>query len=485
MEHYTPRGIAEVGQVLSLSDDFLVYYDPDIDGGVSGRLACQFLDAFQKSYSVYINENRMHGFKLTQSDVASLRGKTVIVVDAGMTRAELEWITDSGVNVINIDHHHINEKEFVFVTSKLTGAQGVIINNQYDFEPEKWRFLSGAGVVFFVVNSLYPNLFGNDEKALVGLTLLSDVRPLGSDEANEFLTVTYTHASPLVNYLIDLTKPDFDFGFGVQTFDRNFIDYTFSPKINSLFRLNKGYEAIKVFNGSYTEKADLDVYRAVQNIICEDILRNLEGVSGSNLEVQSVPHDLALTHQNYSITNCVGLAASKHLTATNRTTLLYVEKDGQVLRGSVRGLCEDVDYLDIFRSFGFDAEGHAGAFGVKGFDKTSVDLVGLNEAIATAEHGYAERKYTNRVLEVNNLNFFMSSRNVAVANYNNFVRDSSRVLLKYTGSSIVETKRGKMTEFTVDGVKVMSFEEGLTPLNGLIMPLQERGKYINFYLKKY
>lgn len=485
MEHYTPTGMETVGHILSLSDKFMVYYDPDIDGGVSGRLACTLLQKFNKPHSVYINENRAHGFKLKPSDVSMLQGSTVIMVDAGITKREIEWITDLGVNIINIDHHHTDEKEFVHVVSSKTGAEGVIINNQYSFEPEKWRFLSGAGVVYFVVNSLYPDLFGKDEQALVGLTLLSDVRPLGSPEANEFLKVTYTHSSPLVDYFIRLTAPEKDFGFGVQTFDRNFIDYTFSPKINALFRLNKGLDAIHVFNGTYTNKGDLVNYRAIQNKNCDDILDELRGISTDHLEIKYVPHDLKVSYSMYEITNCIGLAASKHLTATGKTTLLYVEKDGQVLRGSVRGLCEDVDYLSIFRKHGFDSEGHDGAFGVKSFDKNTVDYNALSAEIGEMERGYTERKYVDRVIEVTNLHLFTSGNKSAVADYNNYVRDNARILVKYTGKNIEEKKIGRMTEFYLDGVRVMSFEDGLTPENGLIMPLRERGQYISFYLKKY
>ena len=485
MEHYRPHGIETVAHILSLSDKFMVYYDPDIDGGVSGRLARSLLQKFNKPHSVHINENRAHGFKLSPADVSTLVGSTIIMVDAGITKREIQWITDLGVNIINIDHHHTDEEEFVHVKSEKTNAEGVIINNQYSFEPDKWRFLSGAGVVYFVVNSLYPNLFGKDEQALVGLTLLSDVRPLGSQEANEFLNVTYTHSSPLIDYFIRLTAPTKDFGFGVQTFDRNFIDYTFSPKINALFRLNMGIDAIKVFDGTYVNGADLNTFRIKQNENCDDILEGLRGISTEHLEIKYVPHDFKVKHSQYAITNCIGLAASKHLTKTGKTTLLYVEKDGQVLRGSVRGLCEDVDYLSIFRKHGFNSEGHDGAFGVKAFDKSSVDYNALSDEIGQLERGYAQRKYVDRVVEVSNLHLFISGQKSAISDYNNYVRDNNRILLKYTGKNIREVQRGRMTEFYLDGVCVMSFEEGLNPTNGLIMPLRERGQYINFYLKKY
>lgn len=480
---YRPYGVDKVSRILSKSKNFLIYYDPDIDGAISGELVRRFLVAFNKPYMYYINSNRTHGLRLSDEQLKKLVGYTVILVDAAMTKEEVVKLTSMGINIINIDHHHVNETEFVYVKDENTGCEGVIVNNQYPFEPEEYRFLSGAGVVYYVLNALYPNFCEQDEKALVGLSLLSDIRPIENPIAKDFLHTTYTHKSPLIDYLINVAKPEKDYGFGVQTFDRNFIDYTFSPKINALFRLNKGYDAIAVFEGRYENVGDLDVCRRIQNVIRDIIIENLQGYEWSNLVVKYVDSNLPLPYP-YDITNFIGLACSQ-LKNFGKTSFLFVWENGKIKRGSVRGLCDDVDYLNLFRKYGFKADGHKYAFGVTYVDFDKVDLIGLNNEIAELEKGYKERKYKDKVLEFSNLAFFVRSKNSHIAEHNNYVRDHERIYIKYTGSNVEKHQKGKAIEYIVDGLRVVSFDEEVTIENGLILPIVERGGYINFYLKKY
>lgn len=480
---YRPSGVIEASKILEKSKMFLIYYDPDIDGAISGELVRRFLTAFRQPYMYYLNENRVHGFKMTEEQVSRLSGFTMILVDASMSKEELVYLTSKGVNVINIDHHHRNEDSLLHVKDLVTGCEGVVINNQYPFEPEEYRFLSGAGVVYYVLNTWYPGFCGLDEKALVGLSLLSDIRPLESQLAREFLHTTFTHKSPMIEYLVQVTKNDVDYGFGVQTFDRNFIDYTFSPKINALFRLNRGEDAIKIFQGTFDPTIDLSVFRQIQNAIVDEIILHLRGEEYSNLIFKHVPIDLPLPYK-YNITNFIGLACSR-VKNFGKTTFLYVEENGRVVRGSVRGLCDDVDYLSLFRKYGFVCEGHKNAFGVTDVDFSKVDIQALNREIASLEEGYLARKYEGRVLEVNNLSFFVNSLNVFIADYNNYVRDSHRIYLKYTGSNVEKYQRKKSIEYIVDGMRVMCFDENLDFSEALILPLRERGNYVQFYLKRF
>lgn len=478
---YIPRGVREASDILSKSTKFLIYYDPDIDGAISGELTRRFLTAYNQPFMYYINENRQHGLKMPDDKLNQLVGFTILLVDAGMTKQEIIKLTSMGINIINIDHHHINEDDFVYVENEQTGARGVIVNNQYPFEPEEYRFLSGAGVVYYVLKAMG---FGTkEEKALVGLSLLSDIRPIENDIAKDFLHATYNHKTQYLQYLIDVAKPDRDFGFGIQTFDRNYIDFTFSPKINALFRLNKGDDAISIFSGSYKSQGELDVYRRIQNSIRDTIIENLKGTELSNLTYKYVDSNLPLPYQ-FDITNFVGLACSQ-LKNFGKTTILFVRENGNIKRGSVRGLCDDVDYLEVFRHYGFKAEGHKNAFGVLSVDFSNVDLHGLNATIEKLEFGYEERKYTGRLLDVNNLAFFLNSKNASFADYNNYVRDHSRIFLRYTGSNIERYQKGKAIEYNLDGVKVLAFDESLAVNDALILPVSERGGYIQFYLKGY
>lgn len=480
---YTPVGAKEVSDILAVSSKFIVYYDPDIDGIISGYLMQRFLSFFGHSSSYYINENREHGFKMPKTLVDNLKGQTVICVDFAVTQQELEWLTDEGVNVIVIDHHNITSESLVALTSVKTGCRGVIVNNQYSFEPAEYRFLSGAGVVYYLLKVLCSDFCQEDEKSLVGISLLTDARPIEGDIAREFLLSVYNNESTMMSYLLAVTKPDRDYGFGVQrALDRNYLDYTFAPKINSLLRLNRGDAAVQIINGTYPLVNDLETLRRVQSSVVDAILANLQGHELGNLVVKYVLSDIN-TSVEVNISNFIGVACSR-VKNGGKTSFLFVRDGIRLVRGSVRGLHDGVDYLGIFRSFGLKCEGHKAAFGVLTADILDLDIVGLDEAIEQAERGIKAVSYEGRILDVSNLGLFLQGKNKQIAVYNTLVRDAVRVYVRYTGSNVKRVQKGRMWEFIIDGVTIKCFDEDLSLDNALILPLYERNSYTQFYLRK-
>ena len=214
----------------------LIYGDPDVDGLLSLYLVCRFLDILKVKYSFYVNDKRKHGFELQPS---ALSGYFVIAVDFDIPAEIMKSLVDNDVCILSMDHHEIQGDFLTFKNDK-TGAEGVILNNQYYFEDKENHYLSGAGVVYEVLKAEYPE-FGSEElEVLVGITLLSDARPIENARARAYLKTTYASdtQSGYLNYLITQVS-DVDFGFGTPRLDRNFIDFTLSPRINSLIRLGK------------------------------------------------------------------------------------------------------------------------------------------------------------------------------------------------------------------------------------------------------
>ena len=483
---YFPQGCEEARRIFQNGKQYLVYYDPDNDGLIAGYLCEVFLDGMEKSHKHCINKNRAHGFLIPREQWASLIGYTVFAVDFSMSASDLRELTDLGVSVINIDHHHIEETELVSYKSEISGAESVIINNQYIFEPDEYRFLSGAGMVYYVLGSMNKAIMFEDTKALVGVSLLTDIREIENDIAKDFLTSTYKNDSNKFQYLVDLTKGDFDGGFGVQNMDRNFVDYSLSPKLNALFRLDMGEEAIRVIKGEFPmeRRADLSVYKDVQNGVITTIIQALSGYEDNTIVVKSVPRDLSVP-LNANVSNFIGVACSR-IKNYGKTSFLFVRDDNDnILRGSVRGRFDNVDYLHIFRRHGFHCEGHKVAFGVISGDITSIDLKSLSDEIREAEIEGEKTQYIGRLREVQNLNMFISmplGREIAMAN--NFVRDSKRVYFKYTGNNVKVEQKGKMWLFHIDGIPVKCFDESLTTDNAYILPLAERSGYITCYLRR-
>lgn len=480
---YKPRGLAQAKEILEKSSSFVVYYDPDIDGLVSGYMVQRFLSMYGFSSLYYINADRQHGFKMCKEQLQSLVGHTIICVDFSVSREELQMIVDFGVNVIVIDHHQIDLPELLEVRSSVTGCMAVVINNQYGFEPAEYNFLSGAGVVYYTLCSISKEFDDDDMRTLVGISLLSDSRAIENDIAGGFLSTTYSHKSPMVDYLLDVTKPLRDYGFGVQsTLDRNYIDFTLSPKLNAMFRFNKNDDAVKLIHGGVGGDNDLNFLRGVQTKIVDEILTGLDGVELSNLIVKWVDKDLQTCYET-NIANFIGLVCSR-VRGIGKTACVFVRDGGRVVKGSVRGLHDGVDYLSIFKSFGLQCAGHKSAFGILESDSFSVNLEGLNREIGLQEDKIVKDN-TSRIIEVSNMSIFAQSpKCVKVARHNNFVRDFNRIGLKYTGSNIKREVKGKMWEYILDGVSVKAFAEYITPETDIILPLQERGNYTTFYMKR-
>ena len=475
---YVPSGLDKAVQILNDSTKFLVYYDTDIDGAVAGELVRRILDKYKKYYRIYINENRQHGLKLTDTQLKKLEGFTIILVDAGVTREEVEKCVNLGVSIIVIDHHEVHEDKLIYVENEKTKAKGVIINNQYVFEPKEYRFLSGAGVVYYVLKNLFPHDIGVEEEFLVGISLLSDVREIENSRARYFLEKTYSYRSDYVNYLIDLTKPLKDYSFGEYVFDRNFIDYYFNTSVNALFRLNKGYDAIDVFSRKYNGSS-LVVFKENQMVIRDKMLERTKITEFSNYVVAVLDYNSLGVDGGYDITNFVGLVCSRLRSQYGKTVLYVVQDNGVIKRGSVRGKKDGVDYLKIFKDNGFIADGHKIAFGVTGLYK-SIDFNKINQDIEKEEQTVIE---TKKVLEVTNLSFMLHNGVIEkIAYENNFVRSEKRTVLKYIGSEVTVQDFPKLTKYIIDGVEILCFNKDLDITKGYIVPLIEKGKYLKFYL---
>lgn len=468
---------------------FLVYGDPDIDGMLSCYLATRWcaLNGIPSAY--YVNENRLHGFYLD----ADIEGYTILAVDFGMTREEVQSVVDRGANIVLLDHHAIGYDEVVEVRGTKNGVEsrGVIINNQYSFESAEHRFFSGAGVVYQVLSSIDERMVCEDNMALVGVTLLSDIREIENDIARSILSVTYRCNTELFRGLVSKTQT-VSYGMGYPRMDRQFIDYVFSPRFNALFRANRGFEAIEFMLGKRLPMGLLDACKALQDRILGYILANLrirEYRSFVYGEIDDVPMGELLKRMGFNmggfdfsscrLDNYIGVACSR--LKGDKSALLCVVKDGKVLRGSFRGVLDDANYLTAVRYLGVEADGHQVAFGVLSLN--GVDLGELDELLGGLER-YTGDNRGKRLVEVSNLHLFNEQGGCTkMSRYNIFVRSNMMCGIKYTGTNCECVRRGKLYEWKIDGVIVKSFSESVTPHTGVIVPMRDRD-YLVLYLRE-
>lgn len=503
-----------------------VYFDPDIDGLMSGLLVEQYLEKMGilgKNYRFYLNDNRAHGFKLTDEQLKKLEGYTIVAVDFSVEKKDFDRILKAGINLIVIDHHEIDTRhytksnvDYVFSKCSSKGTYGVILNNQYAKENPRFRFLSGAGMVYYFLKyvsqhtivPLYP-----DAAAMVGISLLSDIREIENPEARSFLRYTFALESDWLKFLQWIvsgeSKSSQRFNpFGVPCMNRDLIDFTISPVINALLRANKGYEALDILRGVTHVVNDMRygdkvlIFREIQKKIIAAIMeevKNAENTPGNltrsldNMKVCCLPSDFA-PYENYSITNYIGVACSKIKDEDKTGAIFVIDKETNlVIRGSVRGGRDGVDYLEIFQRNGVPSAGHKNAFGILECDVTKIDFDKIDKDIGLAEEEYFKNhKNTRSVLEVSNLGIFLKSPIAkAICRYNELSRDNYRIYIKVKGDfsdkDIERVKHEKVSDkfikYYIDGVPVSCFDPSLDITDSLIIIGTENNRYIKCTLR--
>ena len=489
------------------SRPLLLYGDPDFDGLVSLLLMCQFADMFGLQYKYHVNDKRFHGFELKPED---LKGYLVISADFTIQKHEIERLVNNDVVILSTDHHEC-QKEFIDVVGET--AEGIVINNQYPFEPEDNRYQSGAGVFYELICELYPEFKSREREELVGITLLTDIREIENPKAREYLKKTYTADTEkgYAHYLVSSVSGN-DFSYGVPKLDRNFIDYNLSPFVNSLLRFDKKDKAVDFILG---KGLDIKNQSGIQKELLDVMMQRLRALELSSLSVIYVNALGFLDYPNVTITSFIGLLCSKYKdTHNNKSCIGLVIENGEVTRASFRGRYSDVHYRVGFRNLGITAEGHPAAFGILNFFPEKDTWIQLDDLIRDLE---AMHSSTIKVIETSNLAIELLNNGMKYANENCYCRDMYRTYIKYTGSNykIVKTtyktvefteadykaklkpdkvidgvsykysrdKDGnlvpKYIEYSVDGRTVKSF--GVSIEEGLLLPMLENG-YINIYI---
>lgn len=526
---YSPKGIEQAVDLFEKEANkfndakFLVYWDPDIDGLFAGYIVEEFLKLlglYNSNFKYVLNQQRKHGFFLTDEALANLKGYTIIAVDFSITKEDFDRILKAGINLINIDHHEIDIKNYTkldreYVYSKCGDVKGIILNNQYESEPNEFKFLSGAGMVYYFLKAVAERFdleLPKDFEALVGITLLSDIRVIESAEARAFLLKTFISKSDYIKYLHWLILPEKNINakrfnpFGMPDgFNRDLIDYNFSPIINSLLRANKGMLAVELLRKnqsviSYLKDNDtIFTYREIQKkivaAIAEKVKEN-ENIPGSLTRKLSTMVICCLESSfepipGYDITNYIGVACSK-IKDEDKVGVIFVidEETGMSKRGSFRGSLDGVNYLDIFKRNGVPAAGHQNAFGILECKVSEINFEKIDEEIRLAEEEYRKsHTETRTVIKVPDLGaFFRDPHSDMIALINAMSRDSHRIFIKYTGpiekiKPDLNVNSTKFARYKVDDVTVTSFDVSLDIVNSYMLIMYENQEYKKITLR--
>ena len=474
-KYHNFRGVdSNLKEFIHSFRDPIVYFDPDVDGCIAGLFMCKLLNMLGKHFDWYINSHRSHDWSIP---VEKLKGRDVLAVDFIITADKIQELVDSGCNIVSIDHH-TNGNTFIEYSNN--GAKGLVINNQYSFEDEDARYLSGAGVVFESIVSMFPGFDTKLNRALVGITLLSDVRDIENPLAEYYLSELYTHKyEGYIKYLIDSTMGGIDYGFGLPRMDRDYVDYKFSPAINACLRFNKQEEVVNFFLG----KQPLDTkYRDAQKDLVREILSKLQVIELSNVRVCYFYEKDFLKYGDI-LSSFVGLVASKKLDGVHSAICYMIGEKPTgslvVRRASFRGNINGLDYQRVLSCL-FRCLGHKSAFGIKDIVPCKKTFVKANRLCKGIEEN---SNYTKKVIKVVNMSLFVNKGAYEIAEDNLYALSQNKVHIDYVGKNILRKRSGaNYAEYLVDGIPVKCFDLKLNFDNGLILPTLDRG-LLTFYLE--
>lgn len=431
----------------------MLYGDPDPDGLFSLYLMVKFCEMLGKPYTYYVNEHRYHGFTLKPE---SLNGYLVIAADFHITEGEMQSLVDNNVVILSTDHHEIFG-EFVDVVNSTYGTEGIILNNQYYFEPEEDKYLSGAGVFYELICSLWPQFKSEELEAIVGITLLTDIRAIENPKARAYLTTTYNIRTnsdryPYVKYLIEQTidKKQDNLNGATPKLDRNYIDYTLGPKLNALLRLNDMKATYDFIFGKGLANFGIE-YKERQSTLVDVMVARAQTMKLSNITFAAFVKDRDFTDvpDADKLSDFVGIVCNKLRDKDGGQNILGFTIDhNKVTRASFRARYDDIPYLSSIRQLLPNADGHQGAFGIKDFEPTQDIWNKLNDLISDLE---SMHQSSVNIIPVKNLASFINVKGTEIATENAYVRDSYRTYIKYEGAGAIKSKETyKLRELTYE-----------------------------------
>lgn len=453
----------------TLDAPVLVYLDPDVDGLIAGKLWVDYLKSRGIPYETYMNDFRQHGF-LVPSE--RFEGRTILSGDFSVSFNTLHRLSaQKGTRWLHTDHHNSTEAGY-FVSSD---NSVVSLNPQYGTHSLSafLDFQSGAGVVWQVLSYYDPEQFDTSfYHALVGITLLSDIRPL-PPQSRPFLSALYSAPyEGYLRYLIDTTylaSPDY--GFGTPEWNRHFVDYKFSPLVNATLRLNRGETAIRLIlqeiDHSDVQFLKVSLSRQKDFVKASSSFSVTASQPGGTLLL--FDQDDCPVEYLPVLPASLGYLASR--VQNSSSTLAIYHRKGIVFRASFRGQYDDVDYRSILQEYtGVPCEGHSIAFGVK-VDQITPEFLSNFRKFLNDPRLKPKDSDNLKVVSTDNL---LSEDPLSVAKENQFLINRDKTYIHYTGGHSLVRETDKFQRYVCNGAVVLSFN-GKNPTETLLAPVYDRG----------
>lgn len=382
-------GVETLYGCLIAGSQIFLQVDSDADGYTSAAILYNYIMRFDPNARITLrfHEGKQHGIiPSTVPDKISL----VLLPDSGSNQfEEHKELAERGIVTLVIDHH-LADKE---------SEDAIIINNQLSPQYSN-KSLCGAGVVYKFCqyfDTKYGLNFADEDLDLVAVGLVADMMDLRDFETHALVHYGLNHITN-AGLLALVNKNAFSLNNRTQLTPTD-VSFSIAPYINAITRVGTmdekeimfmaftdGYRALnstkRGARSGDIENAAEQMARLATNAksrqqrLIDSAMEILEGrIQEYSLDENKLLVIFVKDEDKFD-SNITGLIAMKLTAKYGKPTILVKLSDGNVYKGSARGL-NDSDLPDLKQFFvdsGFFeyAEGHANAHGV-GIKKDKIE----------------------------------------------------------------------------------------------------------------
>jgi len=407
------KAVKRIFQAIRQNEKILIFSDYDADG-IPGAVALS--EFFQKinyqNFEIYIPDRNKDGFGLNSKVIEKIKKenfKLVITIDCGTNDFfEAQELQKNNVDLIITDHHKDGEN---------TAPAFAIINHQIDGEKYPEKVLSGAGVVFKLIQGLIK--YGKENKIknlenlkegwekwlldLIGIATICDMVPLKGENR------IFAHYGKLVlqkTFRNGILKILNDSKLEQEKISCQDIAFSIGPKINAAGRLDDPLIAFKALSRG-KEAIDyawnLEKINQKRKTKISGIMRKVYNRLDKRSEINSV---IVIGDKDWNL-GILGLIASKIVEKYKKPAFVWTELEKGKIKGSVRGNDEVsvYDLMEKTKNFFVSFGGHLNAGGFEtDFQKIHKLEEELSKNYSFAEKILKEKILIDAQIEIDDLN---------------------------------------------------------------------------------
>lgn len=416
-----------------------ILVDSDCDGFTSAAMLTRYtMDLPESDIVFFLHDGKQHGLENDTFEKIIESGIDLLIIpDAASNDVrELFLLKHSGIDVIVLDHHEIEEENYFETIEGL-----YVVNTKSKFNPETNKELTGAGMVYQFLSCIDMALGTNKADDYLDLMAIGQIGD-SSDIVNPYIRKkVFEGLSDIKNELIlNIFKQD---GINTNNVTPRDVSFKISPLLNAVCRVGNIDERTLLF--STLSGIELDVMETVtkrkknketgkfekydialsKTELCYDMLKKVKArqqkmVKDTLTFLQNTSDDSEQDFigifklQDSSVSAITGLVAMK-LTEQKEKPCLVIHENNGVWYGSGRGYESKIDSFrewcqetDLFNF----VQGHDNAFGLSIDDEKLNKLIEDNRNICTAcilEPEHIVDVYQNGRVNKDEVQFFVDN----------------------------------------------------------------------------